>query len=366
MPPICTGRLKATFAPIPNRRWVVAHEIGAWIGMSAQVRTPDVQDVIAERRPNFALPVFVEQCETPTLLEHVKRCDLHGLSEADARARLAAYLTPATKPTAPVRFPGEVAHATAALARRDSVSFPGRKSALSNIPIAVPRHFHGRHDELAAIDAALTGGDSGVAVAALCGLRGVSKTTLAAAYAQRHKADYRVTWWVRAQTPDTMRADLTSLGARLGWVAADEKEEPALEVVCERLRNEGEGLLLIYDNAIYAASVRPYLPKGGDARALVTSNSPAWRDVAAVVEVSIWPKQVGADYLIARTGRDGERVEAEALSEALGGLTLAHEQAAAYCERLASHSASITNASRARPRGGSTRPKTPLRTIMAA
>jgi hypothetical protein len=37
---------------------------------------------------------------------------------------------------------------------------------------------------------------------------------------------------------------------------------------------------------------------------------------------------------MARTGRAVERAAAEALSEALGGLPLAHEQAAAYCERL--------------------------------
>src|SRR5262249_32619750 len=45
-------------------------------------------------------------------------------------------------------------------------------------------------------------------------------------------------------------------------------------------------------------------------------------------------QRVGADYLIARTGRSAERDAAEGLSEALGGLPLAHEQAAAYCERL--------------------------------
>ena len=130
-----------------------------------------------------------------------------------------------------------------------------------------------------------------------------------------------------------MRADLVSLGVRLGWVA-DENEEPALKTIRERLRDEGEGLLLIYDNAVDAASLRPYLPTAGAARALVTSNSPAWRGIAALVEIRVWSKEVGADYLIARTGRDKERAEAEALSETLGGLTLAHEQAAAYCDRL--------------------------------
>ncbi len=131
-----------------------------------------------------------------------------------------------------------------------------------------------------------------------------------------------------------MRADLVALGVRLGWVAADEKEEPALAAVRERLRDEGEGLLLIYDNAIDAASLKPHLPPGGAARVLVTSNAHAWRKIAAPVEIRLWPKEIGADYLVARTGRERERAEAEALSQALGGLPLAHEQAAAYCERL--------------------------------
>ena len=33
-----------------------------------------------------AVPVFVEPCKAPTLFAHLKRCDLHGLSEGDARA----------------------------------------------------------------------------------------------------------------------------------------------------------------------------------------------------------------------------------------------------------------------------------------
>ena len=72
----------------------------------------------------------------------------------------------------------------------------------------------------------------------------------------------------------------------------------------ERLRHEGEGLLLIYDNAVDADALKPHLPRGGAARVLVTSNAHAWRGVAAPVEIRVWPKETGADYLIARTGRD--------------------------------------------------------------
>ena len=67
---------------------------------------------------------------------------------------------------------------------------------------------------------------------------------------------------------------------------------------------------------------------------VITSNAQAWRGVAKPVEIRVWPKGVGAEYLMARTGRDKERDAAELLSEALGGLPLAHEQAAAYCEDL--------------------------------
>ena len=131
-----------------------------------------------------------------------------------------------------------------------------------------------------------------------------------------------------------LRADFVALGIRLGWAAADEKEELAVDAVMERLRHEGEGILLIFDNALGADALKPYLPRGGAARVLVTSNAHTWRGVAEMVEIRLWPKEIGADYLIARTGREAEHAAAELLSEVLGGLPLALEQAGAYCERL--------------------------------
>jgi TIR domain len=42
----------------------------------------------ATDRPNFALPVFIEDCKPPTLLAQVRRCDLAGLSEDALRRHI--------------------------------------------------------------------------------------------------------------------------------------------------------------------------------------------------------------------------------------------------------------------------------------
>ena len=268
----------------------------------------------ATNRPGFVLFVAVKRARIPTLADHIKRCELFGLDEETARVRFREFIQ---KPATP-----------------ETIFFPGQVSAVSNVPLQVPVHFLGRDEALAAIEEAFSRNTSGLSAAALYGLRGVGKTTLAAAFAERHRGDYRATWWVRAQTDASLRADLAALAVRLRWAGADEKEDDALAIALERLRHEGDGILLIFDNARDSRTLKPFLPRGGKSKILVTSNTHAWRDIAAPVQIGPWPKNVGADYLVARTGREAERDDAERLSEALGGLPLAHEQAAAYCERL--------------------------------
>jgi tetratricopeptide (TPR) repeat protein len=285
-------------------------------------------------RPNFLLLAFVEACEPPKLLAPLKRCELFGLTEDEARARFCDYLNSGTRPAGPVRFPADPGLAKGGGPAATAALFPGPQASISNIPLRVPNHFLGRDALLADIATQLRGTGDSVMVTALHGLRGVGKSTLAAAYAERHRSDYRATWWIRAQAVPSIRADLVALGVRLGWISAEDKEEPALPTVMLRLQDQGEGLLLIFDNAIAAADLGPFLPLRGACRVLVTSNDDAWRRYGDPVEIKLWDKGTGADYLIARTGRTAERPAATALSDDLGGLPLAHEQAAAYCERL--------------------------------
>ena len=99
-----------------------------------------------------------------------------------------------------------------------------------------------------------------------------------------------------------MRGDLVNFGIRLGWVRSEDEPELALQVVLNWLTHEGEGILLIYDNAIDANLLKPYLPGGGTARIIVTSNNHAWRSVAIPIEIKTWRKEIGADFLLARSG----------------------------------------------------------------
>ena len=133
----------------------------------------------------------------------------------------------------------------------------GEILAHSNMTIRVPLHFLGRDDALAEIEQAVAREKGRLAIIALHGLRGVGKTTLAAAYADNHAGDYRAIWWIRAQTALSMRADLVGIGTRLGWVRADAKvdalsEEAIFATVMERMQHDGEGILLIYDNRAVA------------------------------------------------------------------------------------------------------------------
>ena len=145
---------------------------------------------------------------SPPLISHSWTCgvwpiasnELFGMPEDVARLRFHDFMRKHESPAA--------------------VAFPGKVFAVSNIPIRVPKHFLGREDSLAAIEAALGRYEGRVAITALHGLRGVGKTTLAAAYADRHRGDYRATWWIRAEAESRMRTDLVGLGVRLGWVAA--------------------------------------------------------------------------------------------------------------------------------------------------
>ena len=84
----------------------------------------------ASNRPNFALPVLIEDCKVPAMLAHFKRCELYGLIQDDARTALAAYLAPAEKPADQPLFPGRAKAPSAPPV--PPAAFPGNRTDSSN------------------------------------------------------------------------------------------------------------------------------------------------------------------------------------------------------------------------------------------
>jgi tetratricopeptide (TPR) repeat protein len=203
---------------------------------------------------------------------------------------------------------------------------------VSNISMRTPKHFLGRDEEMAALKAGLESENAPVPVAVLHGVSGVGKTTLAMAYANSHRAEFRVIWRIGARTESTIRADLADLAAACSWSAPKCSEPEATNAALSRLRSEGKGFLLIYDDAADSELVRRYLPSKGEAKAIVIFEAHRG-DFGQSIELFSWPKIVGSKFLLAHASTD-RPAEAGNLSAALGGLPLAHALAAAYCKQL--------------------------------
>ncbi len=188
--------------------------------------------------------------------------------------------------------------------------------------------FSAREEELAAIGAALS---DGVAIAAVHGLGGVGKTSIAREYAWRDRDRYSIIWWLAAQTEDGIIDGLLRLGATFvrGIDDLADRRAAAQRVTGSVLSGFAKPALLIFDNLEDERLLRSWLPRTG-ARALVTSRNASWGPQVAAIPLHAWDAQTAAAYLRSESGRDDvSDADAHAITEALGALPLALSHAAA-------------------------------------
>jgi len=191
-----------------------------------------------------------------------------------------------------------------------------------------PPFLAGREDLLAELVARLGGGEgSGPRVVALHGLAGAGKTSVALAYAHAHAAEAGIIWQLAAEDPAVLVAGFTELAAALG--AREGAGDPVV-AVHGVLAGAAAGWLLVFDNAPGPEAVAALMPPVGKGRVLITSRNALWPPGQGL-EVPVLDMQVAAGFLAARTG-DADRQAALGLAEAVGGLPLALEQAAAYTQ----------------------------------
>ena len=198
-----------------------------------------------------------------------------------------------------------------------------------SLPQSRNLNFTGRDDEIDQLRQLVETAQRAVPMVAVVGLGGVGKTQLAVEYSYRFAGEYRTVWWMAAEQPAGLRGQYAALAGELGLTVSQDVERTVARV--RDWLGANRGWLLVFDNAEEPAGLRPYLPSGGKGHVLVTSRNPAWRELGRVLKVSVWQGDRAAVFLERRTG-DPDAESARALSEALGGLPLALEHAAAYIE----------------------------------
>ena len=195
----------------------------------------------------------------------------------------------------------------------------------------VPRRntdFTGRDDILQRLHDDLAGDGTAVVLArAVYGLGGVGKTQIALEYAHRFKSGYDLIWWVNAEQPQEISFTLAELARHLGLQISNSAEAAA--TVLEQLRRDVRGRwLLIYDNAEDPEILDPFLPTGSG-HIIITSRNQAWSRHAQPLELDVFTRQESVAHLI-RHVPGLSAPDAQRVSEAVGDLPLAVEQAGAW------------------------------------
>ncbi|MGW0943534.1 FxSxx-COOH system tetratricopeptide repeat protein [Streptomyces sp. NPDC002623] len=214
-----------------------------------------------------------------------------------------------------------------AIAERRKVGSP--PPVWGNVP---PRNvnFTGRVNALQDLHARLTQGTTAILPEALHGMGGVGKSQIAIEYSYRHSSDYDIVWWIPAEQPAQIRAAFVDLAQRLRLPTSAEANT-AVPAVLEALRlgEPYRNWLLVFDNAESPETVTSFFPQGGTGRILVTSRNGQWVNMARTIEVDVFARAESVE-LLRRRGPELTDDNANRLSEALGDLPLAIEQAAVW------------------------------------
>ncbi len=288
------------------------------------------------------VPVRVRPCDVEGLLGQIVYIDLVDQDEATARATLLHGIThERRKPISPPAFPS-THHASQPSAQP---SFPGVLPAVWNIPYPRNPYFTGREEVLNRLAASLRAGETvGISQPqAMSGLGGVGKTQIALEYAYRYYQDYDAVLWTRADTQEALISGFVAFAALLQLPMQEERDQLKIVQTVKDWLNSHTRWLLLLDNADNLTLVRDFLPPVGRGHTLLTTRAASMGGLAHSLEVDALDNEPGALLLLRRAERlapdatleqadVSERTNALSISQELGGLPLALDQAGAYIE----------------------------------
>jgi hypothetical protein len=196
----------------------------------------------------------IEDCDPSGVLAGVTFTDLVGIDDPRERARRLL-----------------------AAAEGRSLRSPSELNIFENVP---PRdhNFTGRENQLSELHRLLAETHSPTAItqAAIHGLGGIGKTSLATEYAHRYAHAYSGVWWAPAEQRTLLVSSLASLAGHVDpHLASECDQEKAARAGLARLGRFSTPFLLVYDNVESPETLRDLMPSAG-ARVLVTSRWADW------------------------------------------------------------------------------------------
>ena len=182
--------------------------------------------------------------------------------------------------------------------------------------------------------------------AAITGLGGIGKTQTAIQYAHEHRDEYKVILWANAESQQTLVSDFVSFVDYLNLsLRSDDEQQIILDAIFNWLRRN-DNWLLILDNVEDLNSVINFIPSGMKGHVILTARNPSTGNFSGTSLERMAPEQ-GAKFLLRRakiitsgeelSNASDEHIDiAIQLSEELGGLPLALDQAGAFIEETQS------------------------------
>jgi tetratricopeptide (TPR) repeat protein len=214
-----------------------------------------------------------------------------------------------------------------------------------NVPYPRNSFFIGREELLARLRRQLQTGQSTALSQpqAITGLGGIGKTQIAVEYAYRFHQDYQVVLWARAENTEALTSSYVTIASLLNLPEQEAQEQEITVQAVQVWLQRHSGWLLMLDNADDLSLVPAFLPPALGGHLLLTTRAFAVGHLASRLEVDTLAPEQGALFLLRRASliapdatlehvSPQERDLAIQVSQELGGLPLALDQAGAYLE----------------------------------